>query len=413
MDVQDETGETPAVRKAGPKRAAGRARVAPDTRDLMDVVPPTAAPTIMRRRHRVTLITLLLFVVLPFVALAGYLTGYAQDQCGSEAGFSVRKEEGPSGVQEIGGLTALTGAASTDAEILYDFIRSQDLVMQLDQDLGLESIYSRNYDADPLMSLKPGSPVEDKVDYWRRMITIEYNEATGLIRLEVRAFTPEEAQRVGQAILDKSTAMINRLSESAREDATRYARTELDRAVERLKDVREAITEYRSRTQLVDPLADIQGQMGVMNTLQGQLAEALIDLDILNDFAKANDPRKAQIERRIEVINKRLAEERAKFSIGSSTSDGDDYATIVAEYERLVVDRQVAEEAFRSATLILDTAQAEAQRQSRYLAAHVQPTLAEAPQYPRVALILLISGFFLLLGWAMLILVYYSIRDRR
>ena len=30
-----------------------------------------------------------------------------------------------------------------------------------------------------------------------------------------------------------------------------------------------------------------------------------------------------------------------------------------------------------------------------------------------VALILLISGFFLLLGWAMLILVYYSIRDRR
>lgn len=377
-------------------------------------IAPPVAPARLRRRHKSMLWTFLLVVVLPFALVAGYMTTYAQDQYASEAGFSVRKEEGPATVDAIGGLAQLTGAASTDAEILYNYIQSQDLVALLDAEFDLDTIYARNHDADPFMTLKPGAPIEDKVKYWQRQITIEYNEGSGLIRLEVRAFTPEDAKMIADAVMRHSTAMINRLSDTARQDATRYAVADLERAVERLKEVRERITEYRSRTQLVDPLTDIQGQMGLLSNLEAQLAESLIELDMLADI-RDGDPRKDLIERRIEVINKRIAEERSKFSVGgpSSGASGDDYATIVAEYERLIVDRQVAEEAFRSSTMLLEAARAEAQRQSRYLAAHIPPTLAQSPQYPRVALILTLTGFFLTLLWTMGLLVYYSIKDRR
>jgi capsular polysaccharide transport system permease protein len=395
----------PTVQPIGPARTSA------------EIPAPVRAPAgraALRRRHRLAFYSFILLVILPTLVVAGYLFAFAQDQFASEAGFSVRKEEGPSSMDMIGGLTQLTGSASTDAEILYDYIRSPDLVAQLHKDLDLFAIYGRNYEGDPLFSLKPDATIEEKRAYWQRMVKVEYNEATGLIGLQVRAFTPEEAQKVGQAIIGYSSFMINRLTEVAREDSTRYARAELARAVDRLKEVRAALTKYRSDNQVVDPLSDIQGQMGLMNKLEEQLAQAMIELDILRDFARPDDVRAQQQERRIEVIQKRLAEERLKFGIGiDGKSNSNDYAQTVAEYERLVVDREVAEEAFRSATMILDQALAEANRKSRYLAAHVEPTLAEGAVYPQFTLILAMTAFFLTLVWALGTLIFYSIRDRR
>jgi capsular polysaccharide transport system permease protein len=56
---------------------------------------------------------------------------------------------------------------------------------------------------------------------------------------------------------------------------------------------------------------------------------------------------------------------------------------------------------------------AAAARQSRYLVAHVRPTLAERSLYPdRPKLALSVAGVAFLL-WSLGVLVYYSVRDRR
>lgn len=374
-----------------------------------------AARATVKRRHRLALYSFVLFVILPLLLFAGYLATFAQDQFASESGFSVRKEESAGSVDMIGGLTQLTGSVSTDAEILYDYILSPDLVADIDRDLDLYGIYSRNYENDPLFSLKPNSTIEEKTEYWQRMVTVEYNESTGLIALEVRAFTAEEAQKIGKTIIDYSSQMINRLSEAAREDATRYARAELDKAVERLKETRAAITEFRSRTRIIDPLEDIRRQSNLLNNLEVELADAMIQLDTLRaTVTVARSPQIEQTELRISLIQKRIEEERAKIGLGpDATAESKGYAQTVAEYERLVVDREVAEERFRSTTMLYNAAQAEADRKSRYLAAHVEPTLAEGALYPQSILLLLMTGAFLSLIWALLILIFYSIRDRR
>ena len=48
-----------------------------------------------------------------------------------------------------------------------------------------------------------------------------------------------------------------------------------------------------------------------------------------------------------------------------------------------------------------------------YLAAHVEPTIAESPLYPRRAMLSGLVGLFLLLGWGVALLVYYNVRDNR
>lgn len=89
------------------------------------------------------------------------------------------------------------------------------------------------------------------------------------------------------------------------------------------------------------------------------------------------------------------------------------YVTLVGEFERLAVDQEFAERAYLSALAGYDIALAEAQRQSRYLAAYVTPTVAERAEYPQRWIIFLIVSTFLLIGWSILMLVFYSVRDRR
>ena len=153
---------------------------------------------------------------------------------------------------------------------------------------------------------------------------MSYDQKSGLIEVQVVAYSPGMARDIAQGILRESQRMINRLNDRARADAMRYAEADLAEAVARLKTAREALTTFRTRTQIVDPEADIQGRMGVVNNLQQQLAQALIAYDILDQNTTQSDPRKLQSAREIEVIRERIARERASFASETGGAGGED-----------------------------------------------------------------------------------------
>ncbi|MCZ4352275.1 sugar transporter [Roseovarius aestuarii] len=376
-------------------------------------VPSIAGPTRVRKRHRVILISFVLCVLLPMAIAFWYARTHTVDQYHSLMSFSVRKEQTQSAADILGGLSQISGGSSSDTDILYQYIQSQELIEQVDEDLNLRSLYSAPHEQDRVFALKPGATIEELVSYWPRVVRMHYDRTAGIIELRVLAFDAQDARRIAESILKHSADQINRLSAIAREDTMRYAQEELNLAVQRMTAARQAMTEFRLTTQIVDPFADFQGQQGLLNTLQAELATALIELGLLRETASDNDPRIVQAERRIRVIRVQIAGERAKFGIGGQGPGGEDYATLIAEFERLNVDREFAEQAYKSALSAFDGALAEAQRQSRYLAAHIRPTLAESSEYPRITMILGIAFAFLLVLWAIGILIFYSIRDRR
>lgn len=376
-------------------------------------VKPAAPEARRRRRHVVMMLSFVLVVVLPVMAIGTYLVVRAQDQYASTLGFIVRKEEVSSAVEILGGLTQLSGSSSSDTDILYEFIQSQQLVRQIDEKLNLRAMFSRHHDNDPAFSFDPEGTIEDLLAYWSRMVKIYYDTGSELIELQVKAFDPQEAQDIAKAIFDESSEMINQLSAIARLDTTRYTREELEQSVERLKDAREALAQFRSRTRIIDPQADIQGQMGLLNNLQQQLATALIESDLLAQNTREGDPRLLQTGQRIEVIRNRIAEERSKFTMDRQGNADDDYVNVLSEFERLSVDLEFAEQAYIAALSAFDSAQAEAQRKSRYLAAYITPTLPEKSEHPQRLTIAALTMVFLLLIWSVGVLVYYSIKDRR
>lgn len=377
------------------------------------LVRPAAQPAKMRRRHWGVLMSFAAFVLLPLALFASYLWIIADDRYSSTVGFTVRQEEGKSSSDLLGGLANLTGGGSSkEGDVLYEFIRSQKIVSQIDESLGLRNYFSSHWGSDPVFALKPDATIEELHDYWGRTVRVSYNQSTGLTELRVITFDPDMAQAIAMEIVSESQDMVNGLNEQAREDAIRYAGIELEQAQEQLKRARSALIEFRTRTQIVDLQADIGARMGVVSNLQQRLAVELVAFDELAGVTNEEDPRYAQALRRIRVIRERIVEERSTFANTEVLTTGEDYPTLISEFEGLTVEREFAEEAFRAALANRDSALGNATRQSQYLVTYIAPTLAESASFPQRFIMFSLAALFACLGWGISVLVYYSIRDK-
>lgn len=410
VKVTPKPAAAPAPKAAAPAPKPPR----PAERRPAGPVRPVARLAHMRRRHYGLIASFVALVLVPLAAIAVYMYSYAADQYASTAGFTVRAEDGVGATDLLGGLAQFSPGSGADADIVFEFIASQEMVQRLTQRIDLIAHYSGPHVADPIFALPPDATMEQLVAHWQSVLRVSFNQSNGLIELRVLAYDPVTAQTLGQAIIAESQNLVNGLNLQARSDTIRFAQQDLDAALQRLRAAREALTLFRTSTQIVDPESDLQGRMGVLNNLQQQLAEALIEFDLLSGTTtNPDDPRLAQASRRIDVIRERIDRERLTFTQDDIGANGEDYPTLMAEFEGLVVDREFAEESYRVALTALDIARTSAARQSRYLAVFITPTLPESAAFPRRELIVGLAALFLTLAWVVLALVYYSIRDRQ
>ncbi len=399
----------------GSAKAQGRQRPGAAPPPEVIEISPAAHPARMRPRHWGLVLSFLLLVLLPLAVTAWYLWTRAEDQYASVTGFTVRSEETAGASDLLGGVAAQLGrgGGQSDTDILYEFIQSPALVAEVDARFDLRALYSQHWETDPVFALHPDASLADLTDHWQRVLRISYDGTREMMGLRVLAFDPASAQAIARDVLERSQALINTLNSQARTDTLRHAETDLIAAQDRLRAARGALIRFRTRTRIVDPETDLSGRLGVVNRLQVQLAEALIEMDLLRQSASPTDPRLVQARQRIAVIRDRITEERSAVTQGADTPGGTDYPGLLAEYEGLVADREFAEQGYRAALTALDQARTAAARQTRYLATYVSPTLPDSAEYPRRWTLFGLTALFLLLAWSILTLIYYSIRDSR
>ncbi|MDO6458405.1 hypothetical protein Q4494_15045 [Celeribacter halophilus] len=370
-----------------------------------------AGPAQMKLRHFRIIHSFVLAVVVPMFLSGVYLWGFAKDQYLSSMSFSVRTESLQSATDLLGGLSSITGSSSSDVDIVTQYIASSDLVQIVNEKIDLRAKFSTAWPMDFIYAFNPKGEFEDLLEYWNNNVTTR--SENGIVTLTVRSFDPETSYEITRIVYEASRELINRLSDEAHADATRFSREELRAAEERLTQAREAMTNFRLEAQIIDPNASLQAQMSLLTELQVQLSENEVQKDLLSRTAQANDPRLNELNRKISALQAQIAIEQQKFGRGGMGPGGESYATLFARYEGLSSDLQFSEEAYRSAQLAYSSAIAEAKRKARYLVAHVQPTIAEKSLYPQRITQLLVIGLFVMLVWSVGLLIFYSIRDRR
>ncbi|MEH6674308.1 MAG: capsule biosynthesis protein, partial [Sulfitobacter sp.] len=211
----------------------------------------------------------------------------------------------------------------------------------------------------------------------------------------------------------ESSNLIHQLSAIAREDTTKHAGEGLDLAAQRLEHTRRDLSDFRNKNQIVSPDSPLQIQTGLLSSLEAEMTETLISLDMLSQTSTNTDPRLKQAERRRQIIADRISQEREKLNYGQNAQRPAGFAELFGQFESLKVDLGFSEQAYLAARASYDAAVAEARRKSKYLAAHIPPTLSETAALPNRPFLLgmtFITSFTL---WALIMMIVYSLRDRR
>jgi capsular polysaccharide transport system permease protein len=366
------------------------------------------------RRRKILAWSAIACVLLPTLLAGIYYGIVAADQFAVETRFAVRGTNSSSSSDLLGAFSGIsqTGSTVNDAYILIDFMQSREMLDKLEAKIGIRRIFSRP-EADYLSRFDASLSSEEFLKYWRKMIKTSFDVISQIVTVEVRAFTAEDAKQVAAAILELNEELINELSARARNDAVRTAEQEVKRMEDRLKATRTALIAFREIQQEFDPVKNAESRLTIVARLEEELSKAKTRLASLRSFLSADAPSMTVLESEIKALERQVEEERAKLGKGAEAElrGRESLGSLLASYEELQVERDFSEKAYVSALASLERARAEADRQQRYVAAVVRPTLPQEALYPKRILATASFLFISLVLWALGVLVVYAVRD--
>jgi capsular polysaccharide transport system permease protein len=291
-----------------------------------------------------------------------------------------------------------------------DFIHSREILEKMAGRLDIRAIYGPAR-GDFYASFDPDETIEELVEYWRSMVSVNYDTTSQVIAVQVRAFAPEDARAVAQAVIALSEDLTNQLSARARLDAVKNAEEEVRRMEDRLRRNRAALRTFREEQQEFDPTKKAEVSLAQIARLEEEIINAKAKRSGLLRFMQESAPSIAVLDSQIRALEQQLAAERAKIGQTERGEDAGALPGLIADYDELAVEREFAEKAYVSALTSLERARFEADQQQRYLATFVPPSLPEEALYPKSTLncFMILSASAIL--WALGLLVFYGVRD--
>jgi capsular polysaccharide transport system permease protein len=350
---------------------------------------------VLPRRHRWALF--LVLVVLPVTVAAAYFGLIASDVYVSQAQFIVRSMS----FNDASGLVAFAqnqglSRATEETFAVNEYVRSRDSVDFLVVHDDLRTILARP-EAD-LFNRFPNffsrNTREALFRHFRSMVSADVEGKTGISRLEVEAFRPGDALNLAKALLAAGEQLVNRMNERAYENALADAQRRFDEARQTVANAERRLTEFRQREHIVDSGREATAALEAIGRMSMELAQQEADLDRqlrLSPSAPAIRP----LRQKIDSYRRQIELERAKIVGGTGA-----IAEKMADYEALVLERELAAKALGVAMLEMEKARQAAQVQHLYLQTIAEPNLPDYPLYPRRILgFLAVTGLALLVWW--------------
>jgi capsular polysaccharide transport system permease protein len=350
----------------------------------------------------------LAIVLLP-AAVAGLYYGLiASDQYATETRFSLRSGE-PGISDMLGGLTGGGGSQQAqDSAIIIDYARSRSMIESLEQQIHLRQIFSRD-GLDYFSRFKKDKPIESLVRYWRKRVDAHYDKMSGIIALEVRAFTPEDSLLLTEKIVDQCEKLVNDLSQRSRRDALQQATLEFQRAEAQLKTATADMRETQNSQGMLDVTVEAQAVNKIISQLRMELARAEQQIAGQGDTVSADAPQVRLLNARVQTLQDQIS----KFSsqIADKKHGGESLADSKRALDLKQTDLGIAMQRYVMASVAFENARLDLETQRSYLAPFVKPMLATRATYPkRWWDWFLISGPALL-AWALIAGAGFLVRD--
>ncbi|HEY8031952.1 MAG TPA: hypothetical protein VIF02_06160 [Methylocella sp.] len=334
------------------------------------------------RRSRTDLIGFLAFFAAPAALAVIYFSLIASSHYTSEARFAVRNSERP----PIDAIAAVTGLESItevqDSLIVVNYVQSQAFVEALDRQLNLRVMFGRD-GIDWISRFNTDDPIEDLVKYWHWHIKTSIDSTSGIVTVQVSAFSPEEALKIADATVDLSERLVNDLSARAHQDAIAEAEAELARAETRLTTTLVTMRNLRNQQSTLDPQKTAEGISSLISELRLDKIhlEQELTASIRGDVSESA-PQVQIMRTRVGVIGEQITNLEQLLTSQDDKEPGT-IAGKMTHFDAFELEQQIAEKEYTLAASALERARINAQGKSEYLATFVHPVLPQDTTYPK------------------------------
>ena len=348
------------------------------------------------------------FVVVPTIAVFGYVSLWSSPMYISETQFAVRSgTEQPMSLDLTSQIFRTNTQSVQDAQVVEAYIRSPDAFAAVDDKLKIIDYYS-SHKWDIISRLTSEPTLFDKQTFWNRVSNPVVNPDNGIVTYQIKAYDPKMAQAIGAEVLRQSEGLINEMNERARKDTLDLAQKEVDLARDRVSAAQKALENFRDKHKELDLQATATGLQSLVMQLEGERAKIKAEIADAKTYMQENAPAMVSMKSKLAGVEQQLAREKARL-VG--TREGLAINAWVSEYETLMIESEFAKKQLTTAMTALETARASLLAKARYIVPIEKPTLPDESRYPLAWVFTLVTflGLFLLYGLIRLIIA--SIRE--
>lgn len=357
-----------------------------------------------RQRGRFFKLAFVLVVLMPTVASSVYYGLIASNRFVSEAQYVVRgvSTQRATGIDILFRTFGISRAVD-DTNVVQNYLLSRDAVRALEAKVPLRRIFSVT-SADWVARFpRPwrDDSFESLYDYYRDRVQIVTNSKSGITELSVETFRPEDSSAIATALLETAEEMVNRLNERARNDLVDAAQREVQHSETALLKIQKHLTMYRNRELVVDPMKNSAAILETIGVLTNEHAQASARLSEV-EATTPQSPLRHGLRAQLTSLQQQIANQRLLLA-------GDDkaLATNLSTYERLTLERALADNRLGAATTAYLAARQEAQRKQIYVERIVSPNLSDESTAPRrlraVATVFTVCITFFSVMWIILV----------
>jgi capsular polysaccharide transport system permease protein len=325
------------------------------------------------------------FTIIPAIAAGLYAGMIATPQYRSEFSFVVR-QQAPMISSPSSASSMLTGgnpmlATIEDSQAVVKYIRSYQMLTDLHHRVSLHQFYSQPQ-IDWFDRLSGRAPLESERRYWRRFVSPSFEMTSGIITVNVRAFSPSAAHKIADAILMESESLVNRMSDQARQSAVAYAERVAHQQKLKLLSDEMKLAAYRNRHTILFPQMTASANTSVASQLSSKLAQDRATLQSLEDEGQGGGSTQiAILKSKIKAMQSQVGEVTGAMATDGA-SGGKSLATILTGYDDLKIREKLDLKLYTSDIESLQAARNRANQKQIYLESIVSPNMPQVSTYP-------------------------------
>ena len=281
----------------------------------------------------------------------------------------------------MGRVAAAFGVASSkDAIGAQAHITNREAFRRLNEEHGFMEHF-QNLEVDTISRLAADASLEDGFAEFKTRVDVGFDPADGIIRMSVRAFTPETSVEFSNALLHYATEWVDTEARNLRNDQMAGANQLYANAETAFAEAQAEVLRLQEARGIMSAEAEVGMLMSIINSLETELEARRLQLFELLENARPNQARVNSLNAEIERLEARVSELRLEMT--DSTTTDESLAAISAELSIAETNLATRQVMLQTALQQVEAARLEANRNVAYLSLSVRPIPPDVATHPK------------------------------